>query len=142
MSLKIYDLSHTFHQHMPEWPSSPGVNVMVNKFHAKDGLHQVQWEGETLSIIAKWYTGNSKNWKKLAKANPWVEPNNMFAGLKVKIPRQLLRNKKKMPREFVLSSASKNKDTSKTIEVSEKEAGGSSTGAGTAKGAYMQYVGP
>jgi len=105
-------------------------------------FHQVQWEGETLSIIAKWYTGNSKNWKKLAKANPWVEPNNMFAGLKVKIPRQLLRNKEKMPREFVLSSASKNKDTSKTIEVSEKEAGGSSTGAGTAKGAYMQYVGP
>jgi kynurenine formamidase len=45
MSLKIYNLSHAFHQHMPEWPSSPGVNVTVNKFHAKDGVHQVQWEG-------------------------------------------------------------------------------------------------
>lgn len=105
-------------------------------------FHQVQWKGETLSIIAKWYTGDWKNWKALAKANPWVEPNNMFAGLKVKIPRQLLKNKKKMPREFVLSSASQNKDTSKTREVSEQEASGSSAEGGTAKGAYMQYVGP
>jgi hypothetical protein len=105
-------------------------------------FHQVRWEGETLSIIAKWYTGDSRNWKALAKVNPWLKPDNMFVGLKVKIPRQLLQNKKRMPREFVLSSTSKNKGTSKTIEVSEKEASGSSTGAGTAKGAYMQYVGP
>ncbi|MFW5637303.1 MAG: cyclase family protein [Thermodesulfobacteriota bacterium] len=45
MSLEIYNLSHPFHQHMPEWPSSPGVNVTVNKFHAKDGVYQVNWEG-------------------------------------------------------------------------------------------------
>jgi len=35
MGLQIYNLSHPFHQHMPEWPSSPGVNVTVNKFHAR-----------------------------------------------------------------------------------------------------------
>ena len=96
-------------------------------------FHQVQWKGETLSIIAKWYTGDSKNWKKLAKANPWVEPNNMFAGLKVKIPRQLLKNKKKMPREFVLSSNSQDKASFKKKGAGEQEG---------AKGAYMQYVGP
>ena len=45
MSLKIYDLSHTFTQFMPEWPSTPSVNVDVNKFHAKDGVYEVQWEG-------------------------------------------------------------------------------------------------
>jgi kynurenine formamidase len=45
MSLQLYNLSHAFHQHMPEWPSSPGVNVTVNKFHAKDGVYQVNWEG-------------------------------------------------------------------------------------------------
>jgi hypothetical protein len=96
-------------------------------------FHQVRYEGETLSLIAKWYTGDWKNWKTLAKVNPWVEPNNIFAGVKVKIPRQLLKNKKTMPREFVLSSASQNKASSKKKGVSEQEA---------AKGAYMQYVGP
>jgi kynurenine formamidase len=45
MSLQIYDLSHTFCQFMPEWPSSPAVNVCVRKFHAKDGVYQVEWEG-------------------------------------------------------------------------------------------------
>ena len=29
----------------PEWPSTPSVNVDVNKFHAKDGVYQVEWEG-------------------------------------------------------------------------------------------------
>jgi len=45
MALKIYNLSQPFHHHMPEWPSTPSVNVIVNKFHAKDGLYQVQWDG-------------------------------------------------------------------------------------------------
>lgn len=45
MSLQIYDLSWPYHQHMPEWPSSPNVNVSVNKFHAKDGVYEIKWEG-------------------------------------------------------------------------------------------------
>jgi kynurenine formamidase len=45
MSIEIYDLSHTFHQFMPEWPSSPGVNLTVNKFHAKDGVYEMAWDG-------------------------------------------------------------------------------------------------
>ena len=45
MSLKVYDLTHTFTQFMPEWPSTPSVNISIDKFHARDGVHQVQWEG-------------------------------------------------------------------------------------------------
>ena len=45
MSLQIYDLTHTFGQFMPEWPSSPGVDVDVKKFHAKDGVFQTEWSG-------------------------------------------------------------------------------------------------
>ena len=45
MSLKVYDLTHTFKQFMPEWPSSPGVDIDVDKFHARDGIFQVKWEG-------------------------------------------------------------------------------------------------
>ena len=45
MGLEIYNLSHTFTQFMPEWPSTPSVNISVKKFHAKDGVYQVEWEG-------------------------------------------------------------------------------------------------
>ncbi len=45
MSLKVYNLSHTFTQFIPEWPSTPSVNVKVSKFHAKDGVYEVEWEG-------------------------------------------------------------------------------------------------
>jgi hypothetical protein len=105
-------------------------------------FHQVRWEGETLSLIAKWYTGDWRNWKALSEVNPWVEPNNMFAGLKVKIPRQLLKNKKKMTREFVLSSAAKNKSSTGTKEVSQKETSGSAAEGGEGQGSYMQFVVP
>jgi len=104
-------------------------------------FHQVRWEGETLSLIAKWYTGDWRNWKALAQVNPWLEPNNMFAGLKIKIPRQLLKNEKQMPREFVISSASESKGSSQK-EISQKEASGSSAEGGEAKGTYMQFVVP
>jgi iron uptake system EfeUOB component EfeO/EfeM len=105
-------------------------------------FHQVRWEGETLSLIAKWYTGDWRNWQALAEVNPWVEPNNMFAGLKVKIPSQLLKTQKQMPREFVLSSASTKKASSQTKEVSKKEAAGSSAEGGEAQGSVMQFVVP
>jgi kynurenine formamidase len=45
MSLKVYDLTHTFTQFMPEWPSTPGVNIDIDKFHARDGVYQVSWDG-------------------------------------------------------------------------------------------------
>jgi hypothetical protein len=105
-------------------------------------FHQVRWEGETLSLIAKWYTGDWRNWKALSEVNPWVEPNNMFAGLKVKIPRQLLKNKKKMTREFVLSAASRNRASSQAEDVSQKKAPGSAAEGGEAQGSYMQFVVP
>jgi hypothetical protein len=105
-------------------------------------FHQVRWQGETLSMIAKWYTGDWKNWKALAEVNPWLKPDNMFTGLKVKIPRQLLKTQKDMPREFVLSSASQDKASAQTKEANEKEVSESSSGRGEAQGTSIQFVGP
>ncbi len=53
-------------------------------------LHTVRWSGETLSIIAKWYTGNPENWEALTKANPGLKPNRIFVGDKILIPADLL----------------------------------------------------
>ena len=43
--LRMFNLSQPWGHHMPEWPSTPGVNVNVKKFHAKDGVYQTEFEG-------------------------------------------------------------------------------------------------
>ena len=118
------------------------VTVTSNSNDDLPFFHLVRWEGETLSLIAKWYTGDWKNWKALAGVNPWLEPDNIFTGLKVKIPRQLLKNQKDMPREFVLSSSSKYKAASQRSELNEKEVPLPPAGGGEKKGANIQFVGP
>lgn len=35
--LQYYDLTGRWEHGMPEWPSSPGVNVFLKKMHARDG---------------------------------------------------------------------------------------------------------
>ena len=44
----------------------------------------------------------------MAKDNPWLEPNDLSIGHKIFIPRNLLKTKKPMPRDFVFASKSKN----------------------------------
>src|ERR1039457_5042666 len=45
MTPQIYSLRHTFTKFIPEWPSTPSVNCSVLKFHAKDGVYELQWQG-------------------------------------------------------------------------------------------------
>ena len=85
--------------------------------------HKVRWERETLSLIAKWYTGSQKNWKVLAKDNPWLEPNDLSIGHKIFIPRNLLKTKKPMPRDFVFASKSKNEVQKTKAKQAEKPGG-------------------
>ena len=70
-------------------------------------VHKVKWPGESLSIIAKWYTGDSKNWKALAKANPDLNPNLIRIGDNIVVPQPLLKNGEPMPREFLSLSPQK-----------------------------------
>ena len=84
--------------------------------------HKVRWERETLSLIAKWYTGSQKNWKALAKDNPWLEPDELSVGHKIFIPRNLLKTQKPMPRDFVY--ASKSKPEVRKTKAKQAEKGG------------------
>ncbi|MBU2498774.1 MAG: LysM peptidoglycan-binding domain-containing protein [Proteobacteria bacterium] len=70
-------------------------------------IHTVKWAGESLSIIAKWRTGSLENWKALAQANPKIDPNRLQIGEEIRIPQDLLKNKKPMPEDFVASFAPK-----------------------------------
>jgi hypothetical protein len=61
--------------------------------------HTVRWPGESLSLIASWYTGSSKNWRKLAKANPGLNPNRIKGGNVIVIPSFLLKTRVPLPQK-------------------------------------------
>ena len=61
--------------------------------------HTVRWPGESLSLIASWYTGTSKNWHKLAKANPGLNPNRIKDGNVIMIPSSLLKTRLPLPQK-------------------------------------------
>jgi hypothetical protein len=67
----------------------------------QDYVHTVSISGESLSIIAKWYTGDLQNWKKLAEHNPALNPNRIFKGDKILIPRDLLIREEPLTQEFI-----------------------------------------
>jgi len=64
-------------------------------------VHLVQWPGETLPIIAKWYTQDSSKWRLLADANLNINPERLSAGNKIFIPEDLLKTREPMPKEFI-----------------------------------------
>jgi hypothetical protein len=63
--------------------------------------HTVKWKGETLSVIAKWYTESLDNWKKIAEANPGLDPARIAIGSKLLIPDRLLKTRKPMPKKYI-----------------------------------------
>lgn len=121
-------------------PDSDSAKVKSASKSKKDSfyVHKVRWEGETLSLIAKWYTGSQANWKVLAKDNPWLEPNEISTGHRIFIPRNLLKTKKPMPHDFVVASESQ-EQKQKTESEQTEEAG---DGLSESKAVELQYVVP
>ncbi len=96
----------------PVQPESAGPPTKVRKAPGPQGfVHSVQWPGESLSLIAKWYTGSSSNWGALAKANPKLNPDLIRIGDKIIIPQGIIKNQEPMPRSFLSSSSPKEDQT-------------------------------
>jgi len=76
-------------------------------------VHRVRYPGESVSIIAGWYTGDIENWKVLAEVNPNLNPNVINEGMKINIPESILKTREPMPREFVDSFYPKARSKSK-----------------------------
>jgi hypothetical protein len=72
-------------------------------------VHTVKWPGETLALIAKWYTGDTENWRAIAKANPKLDSRRIRLGSQIQIPSELLKTREPMPRELVTSGGAKRK---------------------------------
>jgi hypothetical protein len=80
---------------------TPPTETFVAKHRVNYFVHQVKWRGETLSLIAKWYTGHYGNWKALARANPGLNPNHITLGNRIHIPPEMMQTKKRLPRKVV-----------------------------------------
>lgn len=62
-------------------------------------IHEVQWRGQTLGQIARWYTGKYENWKKLTEINDLtVADAPLKVGRQVKIPPELVVRQTPMPK--------------------------------------------
>ncbi|UCG12280.1 MAG: LysM peptidoglycan-binding domain-containing protein [Deltaproteobacteria bacterium] len=101
---------------IPEKPSSGTKNEHQEPDYY---LHQVRWSGETLPIIAKWYTGRDTNWPVLAKENPSLDPDRLNIGTKIRIPDKLVKTSKPMPLDF-LSVAAKHGETELRVPLKGK----------------------
>jgi LysM domain len=84
-------------------------------------VHRVTWTGESLSIVAKWYTGNLENWKALANANPEIKPEFLQVGMKIRIPEVLMVNPDPMTQEFVASHYPKDTKRSKSPPITSAD---------------------
>lgn len=67
-------------------------------------LHTVKYPDESISIIAKWFTGDLRNWEVLAKSNPDLNPNRIFLGDTIKIPRNIMITQAPLTAKFVEDS--------------------------------------
>lgn len=76
-------------------------------------VHTVKWPGETLSLVAKWYTGDYANWRRVAKANPALNPHRIFVGNRIVIPEDILKTRTPMPRKLVAGKRPTSKKTPK-----------------------------
>ncbi len=83
-------------------PDTPALEILTPATpELRFYLHKVRWPDETLSHIAKWYTGTVKNWKAIAKANPELDPKKIDTGDTISIPEDLLISRKPMPFSFL-----------------------------------------
>jgi len=97
-------------QKIDDWQSALREKLNANfaefwKTDGKDGdevyfIHKSQWSWETLPFVAEWYTGDSKNWRKIAELNPRVNPQKIVVGSKIVIPVKLLETREPLPKNY------------------------------------------
>jgi hypothetical protein len=73
---------------------------------AEDVIHVIHYQGETLGIISKWYTGKTENWNLLLGANPGLQPTRMRLGQSIHVPGQLVVNRQPLPESVVKKAIS------------------------------------
>ncbi len=75
----------------------PLPEKIAARYTADYFAHTVKQNGETMEMIANWYTGNATNWKAIARANPKLNPNHLIAGNEIYIPSKILKTRQPIP---------------------------------------------
>ena len=85
--------------------------------------YTVQRSGEQLREIAVWYTGDSKNWKNIARANPDLDPESLLVGNEIYIPAKLLKTRNPIPQNSGESpdQNKENETTPQNPDAAQKE---------------------
>lgn len=84
-------------------------------------VHKVRWLGETISVIAQWYTGTPKNWEAIAKVNSDFDPKRMGIGDTILIPADILKTREPMPRKYLRTSVPKDDASPPSLVKPETE---------------------
>ena len=82
-------------------PLPPAGKRPVKRIVPPDYEHVVRYRGETLSLIAKWYTGSIDNWRRLLPLNPGLRPDRIAVGQKIVVPGGLMVRDEPLPRNFI-----------------------------------------
>lgn len=78
-------------------------------------VHKVRWSGETISVIAQWYTGSQRNWEDIVKVNPGFDPKRMNIGDKILIPVEIIENREPMPQKYLRTSVPEKPESSSSL---------------------------
>lgn len=77
------------------------IGGTVKESSSGDLIHRVTFSGETLRMIAKWYTGDINNTGRIARINGIEKPDMLVIDQSVRIPRYLLKTTKALPQSEV-----------------------------------------
>lgn len=75
--------------------------------------YTIQYQGQTITHIASWYTGKQSNWSKIMAHNPGMEPRRLKVGDTVVIPSAMLVRRDAFPKSRLKMAASKLDERSK-----------------------------
>jgi hypothetical protein len=64
-------------------------------------IHTVNYPGETLELIGRWYTGGKIQRARIQKSNPSLTNGLLPLGTRVEIPREIMSTDKLLPVEYV-----------------------------------------
>ena len=78
--------------------------------------HQVRYQGETLGVISRWYTGKSTNWKMIVDANPGMRPERINIGDTILIPQELVVQEEPLPKRAIPKGRGGSAPTTDTAE--------------------------
>jgi hypothetical protein len=82
--------------------------------------HRIAHRGETLGLIARWYTGSADNWKRLVDANPGLRVNSLQLGQVVLIPEEIVTRSEPLPASMLKSAPNRSRQEAAPSNVATK----------------------